>query len=68
MIFAVKKGKPLKTVFIGAFCGLAAMLIINLTKGLTGVMIPVNPITVTISGLMGIPGVMGLIILKFVFI
>lgn len=68
MIFAVKNGKPLKTVFSGAFCGLAAMLIINLTEGLTGVMLPVNPMTVTVSGLMGIPGVMGLIILKFVFV
>lgn len=68
MIFAVKSGKPLKTVFINAITGMAAIAIINFTKTFTGVFVPVNPITVTMSGFMGIPGVIGLIIFRFIFI
>ena len=68
MIFAVKAGKPFKTVIINALAGLAAMAVINLTKNFTGVFVPLNPISVTLSGIMGIPGVIGLIIIRFIFV
>lgn len=68
MIFAVKSGKPLKTILINAIAGLAALAVINLSKTFTGVFVPVNPISVTLSGSMGIPGVIGLIISRFIFV
>lgn len=37
-------------------CGVLSLWLVNLTAGLTGFSIPVNPITVIIAGALGLPG------------
>lgn len=58
--------KPIKTVFLIALSGIAAMILINLTGGYTGVKIPVNSYTVGLSAGGGIIGVAGFLILNLI--
>ena len=58
--------KPIKTVFLIALSGIAAMILINLTGGYTGVKIPVNAYTVGLSAGAGIIGVAGFLILNLI--
>ncbi len=64
LIIHIKSHKFLKSVFFNAFLAFAAILIINLTKKLTGVFIPLNWWTVVGSGIFGLPCVCGIIILQ----
>ena len=54
--------------FLNAVSGLAVLLIINLTTKFTGVYIPANYFTVASSGVLGLPGVFGVLIANFIFI
>lgn len=58
---------PLKVVFrliVNAVIGGCVLLVINLIGGFWNFRIGINPITALIVGLMGVPGVMLLIILR----
>ena len=68
LIFALYSRKFLKTMFLNAVSGLAVLLIINLTTKFTGVYIPANYFTVASSGVLGLPGVFGVLIANFIFI
>ncbi len=45
-----------------ALCGLVCLLLLNTVSGYTGVMLPINAVTVLLSGTLGVPGI-GLIAL-----
>jgi len=68
MIFAIKSKKFFKTLFLGALSGIGTVIIINLTSKYSGIYIPVNEFSVMASGVFGIPGVCGLLILNIIFI
>ena len=51
---------------LGGICGLLSLWLLGLTAGLTGLSIPINPITVLISGTLGIPGLVLLALLQLV--
>lgn len=67
-IFAVSSRKFLKTLFFNAFLGLASLAIIYLTKSYTGVFIPINSYTAGVGGILGLPGIIGLLVLNFIFL
>lgn len=67
LLFCAKSGKFLKTLLLSAISGLAVMVVINLTSKISGVSMPVNFWTVTGSMSFGIPGVLGLLILRLFF-
>ncbi len=58
--------KPIKTIFLIALSGIAAMILINLTQRYTGVKIPVNAYTVGLSAGGGIIGTVGFLILNLI--
>ena len=46
-------------------CGLVCLWLLNLVSGITGVLLPVNGITVLIAGFGGLPGMVFLALLEF---
>lgn len=66
-ICAVKGGKPLKSLLLNAFLGIAVMAVIDLTSKFTGVHIPVNQWTVLGSVGFGVPAVCGFLVLPIIF-
>ena len=66
--FAIKSKKFLRTLFLNAFLGIIAIIIVNLTKKYSGVYIPVNYYTLGIGSILSIPGVIGILICNFIFI
>ena len=57
-----------KTVFLNLLSGIGILLIINLTTKFTGVHIPINYYTVSFSGVLGLPAVLGILIINFIFL
>lgn len=68
LIFAAKTKKPFKTVFFYAFLGLFGLILTNLTASFSGVHIPVNAYSLGCSAALGLPGTIGLLILRIIFI
>jgi pro-sigmaK processing inhibitor BofA len=68
LIFALKSRKFFKTLFINALLGLGAIAIIDITSKYTGVHIPINYWTASAGGILGLPGVFGVLISNFIFI
>jgi len=66
--FAIKSKKFLRTLFLNAFLGIIAIIIINLTKKYSGVHIPMNYYTLGTGSILSIPGVIGILICNFIFI
>lgn len=59
--------KPLKWIGVTAIKFIAGALLlagVNLFGGSLGIHIPVNPITTGISGILGVPGIVALIVIK----
>lgn len=67
LIFALKTKKPLKTLMLSALLGLAALLCVNLTSGLTGVVLNINGWTLATSAAAGIPGVLAMLTLRILW-
>lgn len=67
-IFASLSRNFIKTILLNSFLGLFAIIIINLTTKFTGVNIPLNYYTVTGGLTLGIPGVIGVLILNIIMI
>ncbi|MBR6509991.1 MAG: pro-sigmaK processing inhibitor BofA family protein [Clostridia bacterium] len=65
--FAVKSGKLLKTLLLNGFIGICLLAIINLTSRFSGVHIPINLYTVSSSAVLGIPALIGFLLLVFIF-
>ena len=56
---------PMKLIFklaVHSGCGCACLWLLNTVSGFTGIMLPVNAVTVLIAGFLGLPGI-GLIAL-----
>ncbi len=68
LIFALKSRKFVSTLLINLIFGWGAIAIIDLTSIFTGVYIPINYWTVSAGGIFGTPGVVGLLLLNFIFI
>lgn len=66
-IFAKKSGSFLGTLLLSAVSGVVTMAVINLSSKFTGVVLPVNMYTVGGSALFGIPGVLGLLVIRLFF-
>lgn len=62
---------PIRIIFnliVNAVIGGAMLLVVNLIGSFWGVTIGINPITALIAGLLGIPGVILLLALRFLLI
>ncbi len=55
---------PVRSAFFSLIPGLTAMLCINLLSGYTSVAIPVSPMSLAVSAVLGIPGVTALLIIQ----
>ena len=64
LILHIKSHKLLKSIFLNAILGIAAIIVINLTQKFTGVFVPVNWWTVGGSCIFGLPCVCGILILQ----
>ena len=54
--------RPLRSLLSGALCGLAALAAVALAAPLTGVVLPLNPFTGFVAGVLGLPGVVALLV------
>lgn len=68
LFFAIKTHKFTKTILFNSFMGLIVLTIIDITRSFTGIYIPINLYTVSASGLFGVPGLCGLLILQIIFL
>ncbi|MEE0945685.1 MAG: pro-sigmaK processing inhibitor BofA family protein [Acutalibacteraceae bacterium] len=64
-ILLILTKKPIKTMVLTAVIGWWCLAIIELTSFYTGLHLPINVSTVSVSGLMGLPGVVLLEIMKY---
>lgn len=67
-IFAIRSRKFLRLILLNAFFGIAALGLLYLTRKFTGFYLPINEWTVASSGVFGIIGVVGMLVLPFVFV
>ena len=51
---------------IHAFSGFLCLWILNISSAFTGILLPVNAVTVSVSGLLGIPGIALLVLLEII--
>ncbi len=66
LILHIKSHKIIKSIFLNALLGFAAIAVINLTQKFTGVHIPLNWYTVGGSGIFGLPAVCGIILTQII--
>ena len=64
LVLHIKSHKFIKSIFLNALLGFAAIVVINLTQKYTGVFVPLNWWTVGGSGVLGLPCVCGVILLQ----
>ena len=67
LYFSYKNGKMLKTLLLSALSGIFTFAAVNILSHFTGVGIPVNGWTTSVSSVFGIPGVLGLLVLRLFF-
>ncbi len=53
-------------ILAGCVCGFLCLWLLNLIAGFTGFLFPVNPVTVAVTGFLGIPGILLLILAQLV--
>lgn len=68
IFFALKSGRPLKTLLLNALVGIAAIAAIDLTSKFTGIWIPINGFSVTGGAVYGLPAVCGMLILRLILV
>lgn len=66
-VLSFKSGKMTKTLLLSVFSGLAVFTLVNILSSFTGVDIAVNGWTLGSSAVFGIPGVLGLLVLRLFF-
>lgn len=64
IIVALRNPGTLKKIFGSAAAGFAALAAVNLSASVTGVGLAVSVWTIAVSGLLGLPGVISMLILK----
>lgn len=57
---------PIRALLTSALCGLGALSAVNALGGYTGILLPVSPASCLISGILGAPGVILLLLLNLV--
>jgi pro-sigmaK processing inhibitor BofA len=67
-IFAVRSKRFLRLILLNTFLGIAALGLLYLTRKFTGFYLPINEWTVSASGIFGISGVVGMLVLPFVLL
>lgn len=66
LIIYHKAGKLLKCIFFTAFTGLGSLGIVWLVGRFVEIPITVTPLSLLISGVLGIPGVVGMLIFQLI--
>ena len=66
-IALVKGGRPVRTALSNGVQGFAALLAVNVAGIFTGVSLSLNALTAFCCGVLGIPGVITLLVLKTIF-
>ena len=67
-IFAAGTKKPIRTMLFYAFLGVMGIVTVNLTAKFSGVHLPVNAYTLGSAAALGLPGTIGLLLLRIIFI
>lgn len=68
LAFAFLSGKFTKMILFNAFLGIAVLAVFKALETVSGIFIPINQYTVTACGTMGVPAVVGILILRFIFL
>ena len=63
IITLIKSGRPIRYLLLSSISGIGSLFAVNLLTSVTGVSIALNYITLTVSSLFGISGVIGLLLL-----
>lgn len=66
IILLILTQKPFKTMLLNAITAWWCIAVIELTSFYTGLHLPLNVGTVTVSGVLGVPGVILLEIMKYI--
>ncbi len=66
LIISVRSGKAFKYIFLNAMLGVLILLILYFTKNFTGLNLAINKITIAISGVFGIVGVIALLFFNLI--
>lgn len=67
LFILMKPLRKLLKIILHIFSGLIALFLVNLASGFTGVSLAVNAVTLLTAGILGLPGVAALLILKLIF-
>jgi Na+/H+-translocating membrane pyrophosphatase len=62
-----KNKRPFKRSLLSMLCGVATLLIVNLSSGITGVSLPISLLSILVSLIGGIPGVTLMLSLNLFF-
>lgn len=57
--------KPFKFLLLNAFCGWWCFAVFEFSSFFTGLHIPLNPATVIVSGVLGVPGTILIEVMKY---
>lgn len=67
LIAAFKSGKPISSLSTSALQGVCALAAVNVSSVLTGVTLGVTSFSLTVCGVLGLPGVIGMLVLQSMF-
>ncbi len=67
LYYCYKNGRIFKTLGLFVASGWLTLVLVNISSAFTGIGIPVNAWTVGGSGVFGLPGVLGLLVLRMFF-
>lgn len=59
---SAKTGKLFRCLMLSAFSGIGSLFAVNIASYITGVTLAVNPVTLLISGIGGVPGTIALLL------
>lgn len=67
LIALFRSGRPVRGLLAGVIQGACALAAVNVTGMFTGVSLGLNPFTAVVSGALGVPGVITLLLLNVIF-
>lgn len=68
LVLAALTKKPFKALLFNALSGIFLFAVIDLTSAFSGLWIPVNEFTAAAAGLGGVPGILLIIAIQFLFL
>ncbi len=66
LVLSIKSRKPFKFLFLNALSGVLIICLIRFTQKYSGVFLPINQYTIIGCSTLGIPAVIGFLILNFI--